>query len=465
MSLAKFALPLLLLASPAAAGPPSYFGGWGEIPLGATVTVYQVGPSQTYTTVNAACNAADADSNAVHYYVLQVASGVYAGDGCNASRSMAIIGANPLSLPLMDDTAGNINNDKGIYYHNSGSIYIDSVAFKNYGDSSGNGAALRDQSPTGYCGVFVNNTNVTGTEMGYLTEPDFSCYQQYSNNLISNIGNLYSQIAHDFYMGGSMMVVIRDTEACGSLHQGNTVKSRAASTLVFDSALYTAAPDPNQPNCQTGDGSYSVDISNGGRVILENNTITHGAYNNPAGNGNILTQGAEGNLHTTNSYTITGNTVVGTPDLNMLYIGAAATSAMPNFQGAGNTVPDPILSLYSPAASGYNLLTATTGPYGVLSVDGSVSAAPSGGTAAGLAGNWTWGTGITGGYTPLLNGTANTSGGAGNTGATKLATDYGGRTFGCFPNAGGWLYFNVQYNTWFSISGVFGANPAWGTCP
>lgn len=78
-------------------------------------------------------------------------------------------------------------------------------------------------------------------------------------------------------------------------HVGHHIKSRAQETVVRNSVL-----DDGQ-----GDASYSVDLPNGGRVLLEGNTFTQTGLRGI--NTTMVAYGAEGNLHSENSLLVKNN--------------------------------------------------------------------------------------------------------------------------------------------------------------
>ena len=72
-----------------------------------------MGPSQTYTTIAAAINAADGDNNAANYYVITVAPGTYTNDTATVTRPMTIEAAQPGSAVILNETVA-LPNQKGI---------------------------------------------------------------------------------------------------------------------------------------------------------------------------------------------------------------------------------------------------------------------------------------------------------------------------------------------------------------
>ena len=75
--------------------------------------VLPVGPSQTFTTIAAAVNAANGDNNPANYYVITVAPGTYTNDTATVTRPMTIEAAQPGSAVILNETVA-LPNQKGI---------------------------------------------------------------------------------------------------------------------------------------------------------------------------------------------------------------------------------------------------------------------------------------------------------------------------------------------------------------
>ena len=75
--------------------------------------VLPVGPSQQFTTIAAAVNAANGDTNPADYYVISVLPGTYTNDTAIVTRPMTIQNAQPGATVLLNETV-DLPNQKGI---------------------------------------------------------------------------------------------------------------------------------------------------------------------------------------------------------------------------------------------------------------------------------------------------------------------------------------------------------------
>lgn len=465
---------MLLWCASASANIPAYFGGWGIIPRGtSSITILTV-PAE-YSTINAACNQANSDTNAAHYYVIVVSPGLYAGDGCQSFRAMMLKGADPLSVPIVNDLSGSIGTDKGIFLQSAGTLYADSFVLEHYTDSSGNGSGFRSQSTDDYAGFYGNNLTTSYTEMGIETFNSLTSYVEQSNNLISNSGipgDVGAELSHGYYIGQAQNAVVRATEICGDNAGGNSLKSRAAETYSLDNIIYTAVADPNQPECLVGNGSYSIDLSNGGRGVLVNNTVYHGIYNDPANNAHSITLCPEGSCHVTDSIVAYGNSINAGAGM-IVFLTLPGVPSIPGafIGGSGNTMGPSSISMIDNFGSYYiegfvPLVPTTTGPYGLLSADATVITPPTASTVTGFIGVLSYGAQVSGSYYHVnLNGTDVTNDGAASGGVKIIAADWGGSIFAC-NNSHQWIYWSGYYNAWYPYNFQNGSapNPAWGTC-
>ena len=94
----------------------------------AETIVLPVGPSQTFTTIAAAINAANGDNNPANYYVITVAPGTYTNDTAIATRPMTIEAATPGSSVILNETV-DLPNQKGILI-SFAEMTIDGLTFR-----------------------------------------------------------------------------------------------------------------------------------------------------------------------------------------------------------------------------------------------------------------------------------------------------------------------------------------------
>jgi hypothetical protein len=183
-----------------------------------------------------------------------------------------------------------IPNGKAILVVNA-DVTVENIMFTDARVPDQNGAGIRHESGD----LVIRNSVFQNNENGILSAPNATASVAIRHSEF--IGNGYGDgRSHGIYVNqiASLDVegsTFRDTNV------GHHIKSRAQETTVRDSIL-----DDGQ-----GDASYSIDLPNGGRAILEDNTLTQTSLSeNPA----MVAYGAEGNLQSQNSLLIKNNTFI-----------------------------------------------------------------------------------------------------------------------------------------------------------
>ncbi len=364
--------------------------------------VLPVGPGQTFTTIGAAINAANGDSNLANYYVITVAPGTYTNDTATVSRPMTIEAAQPGSAVILNETVP-LPNEKGILI-SLAELTVDGLTFENanipasLGD---NGAGIRAEQGSQAYTLTVRNSQFISNQTGILTDVNFPLDVVLLNNVFINNGNGdTSSLTHGVYIGsGNNSLTAIGNEFCGTI-VGHNIKSRAVITIIENNTLYAGAADPNQPSCNVGSASYALDIPNGGVAEVSGNTMIQGTATQ---NANMFAYGEEGLTYPTNSLVFMNNNMENTlPNA----IGILDPNGVP-IVGNGNSFAPSITTLVNPASA--NQLSGTTG--GQISPDGTILTAPSIGSLTTAAGTWTFGPTppgtyyTTGQYEIMLNGT------------------------------------------------------------
>ncbi len=402
--------------------------------------VLTVGPSQQFSTISAAINAANGDNSSSNYYVISVAPGTYTNDTATVSRPMTIEAAQPGSTVILNETVA-LPNQKGILI-SLAELTVDGLTFQgaNIPASLGdNGAGIRAEAGGQAYTLTVRNSRFISNQTGILTDVNFPLDVVLTNNVFMNNGNGdTSSLTHGVYISsGNNSLTAIGNEFCGTI-VGHNIKSRAAVTIVENNTLYAGAADPNQPGCNVGSASFALDIPNGGVAVVSGNTMIQGTATQ---NGNIVDYGAEGLTYPTNSFVFMNNQMQNTlPNA----IGINDPYGIP-VVGNGNVFASSIATLVNPASA--NQLTGTNtsggGPY---SPDGTISLPPSGAALVSTSGTWTWGPATTiqpaqcgGCYQTYLNG----SNAGGN--ASRMEVAHGGQLYaynswGWFIWTGSWTY-------------------------
>ena len=360
--------------------------------------VLPVGPSQQFTTIADAINAANGDNNLADYYVISVAPGTYTNDTATVSRPMTIEAAQPGSAVILNETVA-LPNQKGILI-SLAQLTVDGLTFQGaYIDASlgANGAGIRAEAGSQAYTLTVRNSQFISNQTGILTDVNFPLDVVLTNNVFINNGNgNLSSLTHGVYIGtGNNSLTAIGNEFCGTI-VGHNIKSRAASTTIENNILYDGAADPNQPGCNIGSASYALDIPNGGVAVVSGNTMIQGtATQNPA----MVAYGEEGLAWPTNSLAFINNTMQNTlPNAT----GILDPNGVP-VTGSGNVFDPSITEPVSPSSA--NQLTGSNADGGG-SPDGTILTAPSTGSLTTAAGTWTFNTTQQqpGQYVILLNG-------------------------------------------------------------
>jgi len=281
--------------------------------------VLTVGPTGQYSTIAVAVAAADADTNAGHYYDIIVTPGTYINDFPDVTRAMTIT-ANPnYAGQVVLDATEPLPSEKGIIL-TTASLTVNGLTFEGAEiDNSlgGNGAGIRDQNTGAGASLIVANSSFIGNQEGILTGDDTTeaiqiIYSKFENN--GNPDPDYFQ--HALYVNNAGSLTVNDSLFCGQLI-GHDIKSRAQVTIVANSQVYDGEADP-AAGCGAGSTSLGIDIPDGGLAEILKNQIIQGAATE---NYKMIDYGEEGLPYTSNGIVLYGNnfTNIGAPNPIALY--------------------------------------------------------------------------------------------------------------------------------------------------
>ena len=254
-----------------------------------TGSVLTVGPDQQYSTIAAAI--ADARSGDT----IQVMAGTYINDFANINVDITLEGVGGIVNMVCTEQ---IPNGKGIFVTN-GNITINNFSFSGaqVDPSDNNGAGIRYESGN----LVLNNDSFFNNENGLLGGVDStgsitinSC--EFSNNGVSDPGMAGYGHTHNLYVGEVGTLTI-DNSYFHDANIGHEIKSRALNTIITNSRIQDG---------QTGTASYSIDIPNGGNVLIQNNVIEKGPLSE---NSTIITVGEEGSVYANTSIQVIGNQI------------------------------------------------------------------------------------------------------------------------------------------------------------
>ncbi len=257
----------------------------------ATLTVGPGSGFQFQTLSSAIAAAQDGD-------IIQVQTGTYTNDFATIDRSITIEGVGGLvnlvaTVPPPNEkailTIGGPGEEPDVTLEN---ISFSGAAISN--DLGGNAAGIRYQSGN----LTLDHTYFHDNQDGLLGNADPTGTITIKNSAFIGNGNANppSGIEHNLYVGAIAQLTI-DNSYFDNPIVGHDIKSRAANNIIENSRIYDTR----------GSGSYEIDIPNGGNTVIQNNVIEKGAG---AGAGSFVSIGEEGNVNTTSTLVVSGNTVI-----------------------------------------------------------------------------------------------------------------------------------------------------------
>lgn len=246
--------------------------------------IWQVGPTRTYL-VPSAVSSLVADGDTV-----EIDAGLYTGNVTKWFANNLVIRAIGNGYAHLE-AAGNYAEGKAIWVIKGANCTVEGIEFSGCQVPDHNGAGIRQEGQH----LTLRNCYFHHNEMGILTSNDGvsdyvfeSC--EFSHN---GYGDGYS---HNIYVGAVNSLTMRYCYSHDA-HIGHLVKSRAR----YNSLYY------NRFTGENGDGSYEVDMPNGGRAILIGNLIEQSPNSQ---NGGIIAFAAENQNHPEQELILVHNTVV-----------------------------------------------------------------------------------------------------------------------------------------------------------
>ena len=291
----------------------------------ATLTV---GPGQQFSTIRAAI-AASQDGD-----VLQVQAGTYTNDFASISTKITLQGVGGMVHMVATEE---IDNDKGILITNT-DVTIDHFEFSGANVFDGNGAGIRYQGGA----LTITNSYFHDNENGLLANPVPGGTITIRNSEFSHNG-AGDGSTHNLYVGDIAKLTIENSFFHDAVI-GHQIKSRAQETVVLNSRIYDNA----------GDGSYSIDLPDGGKALIQGNVIQQGVNGD---NPTIIAYGEENGAHPGSVLTIANNIVVNNMGNGALLWDDSGTPAtVTGTQVFGFT--DPLISGTGVTVSGTTVLPA-----------------------------------------------------------------------------------------------------------
>ena len=317
-------------------------------PAGANIL--NVGAGQPYTTITSALAAAhDGD-------IVLVQAGTYVNDFATVSAKISLIGIG--GMVNMVATVPPPNGKAILTVDTSATIQNFTFSGAKVPDANGAGIRYEGGSLTlQNCGFYDNENGLLSAAMPGDTLLIQNC--DFGHNGAGNGST------HNIYVGAIKQLIIEDSRFHDAV-VGHEIKSRAFNTLITGNVI-TDGP--------AGNGSYSIDLPNGGKGVItgnliekgpqtENQSIIHfGGESIPYAGSSLLIQGnqvtndragAIGVLnHTALTVNITGNSFTGL-DPARIAAGPARIGGnvdSPDANGAGTALSDAVLSGILPGST------------------------------------------------------------------------------------------------------------------
>jgi hypothetical protein len=244
--------------------------------------ILTVGRGQQYSTVSAAIGAShNGDTILVH-------AGTYTNDFATIDTNITLQGVEGMVNMVGTEP---IPNGKAIFVTN-GNDAINHFSFSGAQVANGNGAGIRYQAGN----LLLNSDYFHDNQEGLLSAPSPTGTITINNSEFAHNGSGDGQ-THNLYVGDIATLTIRNSYFHDAI-VGHEIKSRARETIIENSRIQDG------PN---GTASYSIDLPNGGKTLIQKNLIEQGPLSqNPI----IITSGEEGGVYANTSLQISNNEII-----------------------------------------------------------------------------------------------------------------------------------------------------------
>lgn len=246
----------------------------------ASAKVLAVGPGQPLKMPSAAAAVAKPGDTIV------IQPGQYFDCAVWTADRLTISGAGPGVL-ITDKTC----EGKALFLTRGNDITIRNITFTRARVPDANGAGIRAEGRN----LTVEDSRFVNNEEGILAGDNPGSVVTISNSQFDDNGKCEKACAHAVYAGHIALLTISGSKFYDT-HVGHSVKSRALRTVLRGDTIEDG-PD--------GTSSYLVDISNGGSLVMANNTLEKGAKS--SNHAAAIVIGGEGVTQPTPELHITGN--------------------------------------------------------------------------------------------------------------------------------------------------------------
>ena len=290
----RMVLPLLSRRRWLAAGAGGALGMAAPARAGAPAT-WRVGPGEAFSRVaDALRHAADGDT-------IAVLPGTYRGDvAVVTQRRLHIVGVG--AQPVFE-ADGRHAEGKAIWVVRDGDITIENIGFRGARVPDANGAGIRFERGR----LRLRQCSFADNQMGVLTSNDASAELDIAQCSFADAPDNPASLPHLIYVGRIGVLRLHDSQLRHG-RVGHLLKCRARAAEITGNRL-DDGPD--------GQASYEIDLPNGGRVLVEGNTLVQSPLSqNPV----MLAYGAEGQAWPDSALTVRDNTFINRRALDGLFI-------------------------------------------------------------------------------------------------------------------------------------------------
>lgn len=249
-------------------------------------TIWPVGPTRLYT-VPSAVSSLVADGDTV-----EIDAGLYTGNVTKWFANNLVIRSVGGGYAHLEAN-GNYAEGKAIWVIKGANCIVEGIEFSGCKVPDHNGAGIRQEGKD----LTLRNCYFHHNEMGILTSNDgvSDFVFEACEFAFNGFGDGYS---HNIYVGSVNSLTMRNCYSHDA-HVGHLVKSRARFNYLYYNRL----------TGESGDGSYEVDMPNGGQAILIGNLIEQSANSQNSG---IISFALENQNHPEQQIVLSHNTIVNT---------------------------------------------------------------------------------------------------------------------------------------------------------
>lgn len=282
------------------------------------MSVLTVGIGQTYATLAAAVAASGS------FDTINVMAGTYTDDFTTISHPLTINGVGGMASFV---AVASPSNGKAIMTVGA-DLSISNLEFSGAVVPDGNGAGIRFEAGD----LTINNSWFHNNQDGILTAANATATLTISNSEFNNNGS-GDGFTHNLYVGDIASLTITGSYFHDA-NVGNQIKSRAETNIITNNIIADG---------QNGNGSYTIDLPNGGNNTITGNTMQKGPNSQ---NTHYVAIGEEGSVHPGTNSLISDNIFINNigpgsaPFALLNHTGTPTTLADNTFYGFPNTRVD-----------------------------------------------------------------------------------------------------------------------------